>query len=402
MGAINSEWLYRCLGPTAWPSPPHRFSYSSVCQIEECPLQWQLAHATYGDHRDYPTRPSIAAVEGQIVHEVLESLYRRAACAGLPEYGTPEFRAVISAVKPYDMVKELRKKHADSMRAHPRGMQVRFKTPTQQIVNRAARLFRSQYPMATVTWRKPKLSGATRRSPHTTEETRPLDLLDMVGAISEYKLKHPRLPFSGVIDLVLRTERGTVIVDFKTGIRNEKHRKQILYYGILWWRNTGEIPTSLELRYMDGIDVLDAPQFDLTACELEMEERISSVVDLIEKMPADARLRESCSYCNVRQFCDEYWSDRKIMSSLETVHRFIDVELVVISVPSANGFEGCANGDSMIPVTYESGLDKIHGPFEQGELIRILGGYVASEGNSIELKVRTEVFHRGVGEVCPA
>jgi len=363
-------------------------------------LQWQLAHATYGERQGYPARTSTAAVEGQIVHEVLESLFKKAAYVGLPEVGTPEFRAVISAVRPYDAVKERIKKHEDSLRAHPHGAQVRLKTPAQQIVNRVARLFRSEYPKAMASWGKSQPLGATLRSQGTTEETSPQDLLAAVGAISEYELRHPRLPFAGIIDLVLQTEQGAVVVDFKTGMRNEEHKKQILYYGVLWWRNTGEVPARLEVRYMDGVDVLEITEEDLSSCELEMGERISSVGDLLEKIPAEARIHKSCGYCDVRQFCDEYWSDGSAILSLETSRPFVDVEFVVTSVPTSNGFEGRTSGGSVIPVTHEAGLEKVHGPFEQGELVRILGGYVSSGGDSVELKIRTEVFHRCVAEVC--
>ena len=57
-------------------------------KVERCPLQWQLIHSRYGDLEGFPTRPNPAAVEGEIVHALIERLFRRLALAGFPEPGS--------------------------------------------------------------------------------------------------------------------------------------------------------------------------------------------------------------------------------------------------------------------------------------------------------------------------
>jgi hypothetical protein len=125
-------------------TPPTTFSFSSLDVIEACPLQWQLIHSAYGDMPHFPARPHPAAVEGEIVHLVLDLLFKGLALAGLPAIDSPAFRAQIANINVQRVVAERVAAYYDRMAAHPRGGGWRLRVGTQQLVNRIIRLFRAE------------------------------------------------------------------------------------------------------------------------------------------------------------------------------------------------------------------------------------------------------------------
>ena len=73
---IDQDDFWTVARPQQWPSPPERFSMSSLSEIENCPRRWALANATYsftGVSR-YPRKPSLAAVRGSAIHGALERI----------------------------------------------------------------------------------------------------------------------------------------------------------------------------------------------------------------------------------------------------------------------------------------------------------------------------------------
>ena len=131
--------IYRFVEPTRWATTPTTFSFSSMVAIEACPLQWQLLHSAYGDLPQFPVRPHPAAVEGEIVHEVLDLLFKRLALAGLPAIGSPEFGAQIAKVNVPQVVAERVSGCYDRVAAHPRSGGFRLRVDSQQLVNRVIR-----------------------------------------------------------------------------------------------------------------------------------------------------------------------------------------------------------------------------------------------------------------------
>ena len=95
-------------------------------------------------------------------------------------------------------------------------------------------------------------SQAAERAQDTPADVK--TLLKQKRALSEVKLRHPDLPFLGILDRVQHTGEGVEVVDFKAGKPSEKHRRQLLRYALLWWRQTGDVPSfmSLDLDTMDA------------------------------------------------------------------------------------------------------------------------------------------------------
>src|SRR5262245_56525947 len=127
--------LYRLPGPTAWAAPPNSYSYSSLTAIERCPRQWQLAHSRYGDPARFPTRPHPAAVEGEIVHAVLDRLFKALAVRGMPALKTASFREGLADVDVQRSVRNLIVEHERRLADHPRASAFRLRASPQQLVN---------------------------------------------------------------------------------------------------------------------------------------------------------------------------------------------------------------------------------------------------------------------------
>lgn len=358
--------------------------------IDTCPLQWQLIHSTYGDVHKFPTRPNPSAVEGTIVHHVLDELFKKLAFDGLPELGSPEFAEAIASLNITGKVEALISEHENQISRHPRGGGCRLRTGTQQIVNQVIRLFRAEYPKAkSNTSAPPKPLNVSSLG----SAVQLLPLLRERGALSEVRLAHPKLPFEGIIDLVRIDDEIISVVDFKTGAPKPAHRDQLLIYAVLWWRKTGALPIQIEVRYLSGTDVVpvDAPLLEET--EVALARRIDAVNTILSSAPAVARIGEHCQYCDVRQFCSDYWiNGRDEDLSDKAKVKSIDIELTVNGHPGNNGFLAVTSNGLPCTVVYSSDGNKVHGPFTVGERLRVLKGRI-TEKATIEFLPWTEVFH---------
>jgi hypothetical protein len=393
--------LYQLVGPTAWANPPSSYSYSSLTAIERCPRQWQLTHSRYGDLARFPTRPYPAAVEGEIVHSVLDRLFKALAVRGLPAVGTPSFHQCLAEVDVQQSVRNLIVEHDRALADHPRASAFRLRMSPQQLVNQVIRLFRGFYQDAVTTYRASDFPAAVVRAPLQLPSGPALAaFLRERGALSELPLVHPTLPFGGIIDLIWSDNGGSVITDFKSGQEKPEHRQQVAYYGILWWRCSGVIPGRAEVRYANKLVPVSMEEASLTEVEEELSRRVNAVATTLASAPTQAILGEHCRQCDVRQFCDRYWADRNELRPGRTHsaghETSLDVEVTVVGEPSGSGFDAQAGKAGVFPVVFPEDVALVHGPFAEGERLRILGGETVEDG-ALELRPWTEVFHRGVG-----
>jgi hypothetical protein len=356
--------LYRVQGPTAWASPPSAHSYSSLAAVERCPRRWQLLRSRYGSLDCFPARPTPAAVEGDIVHELLDRLFRALAVRGMPPPGTAPFREGVGAVDIHDSARRLVEEHESLVARHPRGGGFRLRSGPQQLANRVVRLFRELYPEAVATYRATAPRGPVARAPQGLPSGPALlALLHERGALSELTLTHPDLTFFGTLDLVW-LDRGTaVIADFKTGAVRPEHKKQIAYYSVLWWRCSGSAPEKAEVRYPGRIETLALNQGLLAEIEAELTGRIAAAAGALRLVPAEARLGEHCRQCDVRQFCDPYWGATSGSASARGGKGPVDLEVAIAGEPSASGFDARAAGGEAFPVVLTEDLGRLHGPF---------------------------------------
>ena len=390
--------FYRMPGPLEWAGPPKKFSYSSLSAIERCPLQWQLSNSKYSEDLDsFPARPAPAAIEGQIVHSVLEKLFKALSLEGLPNLNTPEFRSCIGRVNIKNAVNLLVEKHNKKIARHPRGNGFRLRLTCQQMSNQIVRLFKSQYSHIASSDFSPVNSTSSnytwKKGVDSTSD--PIQLLDTYGALTEFYLRDKTISFEGVVDLVRKEGGQVVITDFKTGRKDENHVKQVSYYAVLWKRITGKTPSKVELQYPGSVVTIPMSESFVSEVEEELRERISSASEMTAKRPADAFCDNHCMLCDVRQFCGNYWNDKSIDEvGKGEDNTTLDIDIMVDGEPGDFGFEGKTNCGQNIAVVYDSSVEKILGPFKNGDHFRILRAVYKKVPQSIELKPWTEIFYR--------
>lgn len=115
----------------------------------------------------------------------------------------------------------------------------------------------------------------------------------------------------GFVDRVDRSVDGLIrIVDYKTGRAPSeayagKAMFQMRFYGLTWWRMTGEVPRLLQLMYLGSRSVLryEPDSDDLAATErrvLALRDAIERAADSGDFAPSPSRL---CDWCSHRALC---------------------------------------------------------------------------------------------------
>jgi PD-(D/E)XK nuclease superfamily len=170
-------------------------------------------------------------------------------------------------------------------------------------------------------------TGAKRRFPLTA------------GVFPEVELRVPRIGWKGKVDLLVLSESGCEITDFKTGAPDhEAHKFQVQVYAVLWSLDNELNPTGrpvdrLLLSYEGGdIEVEPPKSTELSHLEKELIQRRAAAQASVCARPPEARLSsENCRFCGVRHLCDKYWmADSQRLATARTDPRFSDVELKIV------------------------------------------------------------------------
>lgn len=187
-------------------------------------------------------------------------------------------------------------------------------------------------------------------------------------------------------------------MDFKTGEPKGSHRQQVTSYAVLWWRRTDQVPAAIEVRYPSHVSTSSVREDDLHMAEEDLRVRIDELTRVLENPPAAPRPRGQCRYCEVRQFCNAYWEkDSQVVPTSQTQQndrKSVDIELTVRSRPSATGFEAQSRSGRSYTVVHSADGWQVHGPFAEGDSLRILNARFVENGDVLELRPWTEVFHR--------
>lgn len=375
--------FYELQAPTEWATPPSKWSTTTVDDVDACPRRWQFLHSRWGEHGRFPVRPSVAAIEGQIVHEALDRLTRACGQRGNPAFGTVEFGAAATDADFFPGFARAVAEWQQRLDAHPRpGPVFRMRTTPEELANRAVRMFRSQY----LADGRAMVAVAERVTGGTTDMKA---LLRRKSALAELKLQHPDLPFGGVLDRVQQTTDGAHIVDFKTGKPSEKHHAQLLRYALLWWRVTGDLPARISAQYLDGAESWPVSQVELSAVEASLAKKLPSLRDLLLTRPAAARPGAGCLACPVRARCRDGWSVGEEAASVDGRG---DAELVVGAKAGEHGFVARSRTGGAVSVVYEVAVSKLLPEHAEGGIIRVLDGVWKEKRSQLEIKAWTEIF----------
>lgn len=386
--------FFRLTGPSAWPAPPSRFSFSSLREIEGCPRRWQYLHATWEGTVGIPRRANERAIVGTIAHGINERLFRELARRGLPAVGTPGYLEGLKEVAVHATVRTLIAEAEAEYRDHPRDAGFRLRASVRDVANDALRLFQGQYS------RVARGSGSTQASSRVVGGgvgdggADLVGLLRRRGVLAEVSVRHPRLPLVGQIDLVAEGAEGTTIVDFKTGVVKPEYRDQLRLYAMLWWRQTGDAPTRMEIAHVQGREGWIVSEQELARTEEAAAARIAQAVTTLEGGPAEARTGEECRHCPARAFCEDYWVSGHVKNAArDGEDAWIDVEITVVGQASAQGLTGLDGRGQAVEMVFEDETARRWGGFVVGERLRILGARAEDEC-VVRLLRSSEVFRK--------
>jgi hypothetical protein len=329
----RSVWTTR--GPTEWPPPPKRMSYTTLRDIETCPLRWSLRQGTYPDAwsgTGYPPSPAGATIAGHVVHEALERIVRAVSAAreaqpagrdAYPNTSDPMVLVVealralggISAVLE-GVIRETVHGWESNPRLRPRAKELASDLQRQLPALRP----RVQHFLNRVDlpWVRPPV-GSSAGAPGGDPQKDFARAL-APGLYAEVPLINDELGWYGKADL-LRVGADVAcndseIVDFKTGLPKPDHALQLRIYALLWAREKRHNPRGRRVRkltvlYGSGPVEVPAPITDgeLDGIAEELALRTAEARAATQHHPPEARpSRSACEWCDVRHMCPAFWA----------------------------------------------------------------------------------------------
>jgi len=346
--SIPPIWYVR--PPVDWPVPPNLMSFSALKEIEACPRRWALRSADYPNiwnRRGYPDLPHPAALEGQVVHLSLEAITKALVREKCSSFLDPKAVDVLKElgglsnviIEHIDLILE---KLADNPRISEWLPSVRrnllaqvgvFRPRIQNVLSRLNFEHRQRHSDSTESDRSDR--GDSSRAPIFR------------GSYAEIDLKAEELGWRGIADLLTIRDDLCEIRDFKTGEPNQEHRFQLEIYAVLWWRDQTRNPSSrpadrLVVSYEAEDVEVPAPGTErLNSVENELRTRTESAFQRLQIDPPDAHPSdENCSFCNVRQLCDEYWQWIDTIEPDDSSSWFADLQIELVDCHGVTSWNG--------------------------------------------------------------
>lgn len=354
-----------------WPAPPERWSYSTLVEVETCPLRYALRRATYsgGMHGGvgYPDKLTEPALLGTTIHAAVEAVLR-----ALRSSGVAGAHGAVTALRELGGYSVVVRSALDAtlaaVRTNPRmeGHYERLDARLRRRIPEMRRVVQSLVSRIPEPSEGADVSAAGSNPGERGSAERPLG----VGRHPEVHLRADDLRLKGQVDLLTVRAEAADIVDFKSGQPGEHHAEQVHLYGLLWLSdataNPKRLPVgSLTLAYSGHEVAVPAPA-DWTELHEATEARISEADASVAATPPQALLSDACSTCPVRHMCAAYW---RTDASCSATAPFVDVEAIVL------GRNGPKSWNARVSRTEQPALLRTMSEsieFKAGQTVRIL------------------------------
>lgn len=298
--------------PKAWPVAPEWMSFYKLIELEQCPRRFSLRSAAYPDiwsGKGYPTKTTPATLIGHITHRALARLLSELSGAGCQSTSDVAAVAVLRSLGGYSrLVEDSLQAVISGLGTNPR-MAGRLPFLRLSLDSRTAQM----REMLQILARRIRVPDQTTKIASKSGNFGHRPLPD--GSHAEIELRVPQLHWLGIADLIVKEQDGCEIVDFKTGKPAEEHKKQLKTYALLWARDSELNPdglraTKLTLVYESAQQSVEPPLLaELAEIETDIRERSRIAREDVGKTPPPTRPKAAiCSFCEVRQLCDEYWT----------------------------------------------------------------------------------------------
>lgn len=315
-------------GRAVLPEPPGRWSYSSLKEVETCPLRYALSRADYPDlwnQRGYPRLPSAAAIQGDVVHGALEIIVNAMVKAGCSSTRSADAVAVLRELGGYTKVAEdVLAAQLARFDGNPRLSSDRREQLTRALTDwlpGAREQIQTYLNRMELRPASPPHSEAVKATFGRATTRYPA----RVGEHPEQELVADELRLSGRIDLLSVGPDGVQITDFKTGAEDPAHEDQLRLYALLWDADKvvnpdGIAVASLIASYPSHEVAIPVPSAgELSQLRYEVAVRIESAEAAVAAEFPEAIVGEHCGLCNVRGLCDAYWAMR-VPRTADVVH----------------------------------------------------------------------------------
>jgi hypothetical protein len=310
---VNTDF-WRVLRPKALPQIPLWMSFSTLMDLEDCPLRWSLTNAEYLDlwrYHGYPSLSTSSALEGMIVHKSLQkitsALVERGCTSLIDESAILTLRHLggYTAII-IDCLERVLIPYKENPRVAPvlEGIRTRLVAKVPEL-RMSVQRFLSRIRLKPCAVRSGDIDIYRGKEPrHALQD----------GSYTEVLLKASDLGWRGIADMLTLSVINCEIKDFKTGVPKEEHKEQLLSYALLWARDrdlnpTGRLADNLVLSYYDEEVDIPAPSLkELHFLEVELRNRTANALADLQANPPETRLSlKNCAYCAVRHLCDDYW-----------------------------------------------------------------------------------------------
>jgi len=392
---MSYERFYFLTRPTEWATPPEKYSFSSLREIAECPYRWQIQNSKFDGLDRYPSRPNPAAVEGGIIHSLLEKLFRALACHGMPLIGSETFQKCLGEIDINLAISRSIRDYEKRIALNPRCHGFQLISSIQQLRNKVVQIFRDQYDKI-----RKNTPPSIIRSSYNTLKKQSFNgvtgndfavLLNKNKVLTELTLEHKELPFSGIIDFICLDDEGMKISDFKSGAYKHDHKDQVLLYALLLKSNLQCLPKEAFIIYPDRSERVEINENIVENAFFGLKDKIYTAKRDLNSVPAKTSLNENCQYCPVRQLCDQYWVSLSNDPHQVKKPGIVDIEVEVTGIHCNHGFVDTRSDCANLKIVYETNVAKGLPIITSGERLRILGGKQLA--NEIEIMPWTEVFH---------
>ncbi len=301
-------------GRAVLAGPPSIWSYSSLKEVETCPMRYSLSRADYPDlwdQRGYPRLPNPAAIRGDVVHGALEIIVKALVRAGCSSTRSAEAVAVLRDLGGYTKVAEgVLAVHLARLEGNPRLGDDRRNQLASSLADWVPEAREQIQTYLNRMHLRPLTASAT--VPTTSDSTARHPVRN--GDHPEKELVAEQLRLQGRIDLLSVGSRGARITDFKTGAEDPSHRDQLRLYALLWaadkTANPDGLPvTDLVAAYPDHETAVPVPSADdLVRLREDLAVAIEAADTAVTVDRPTASLGEHCGLCGVRGLCDPYWA----------------------------------------------------------------------------------------------
>ncbi len=406
-GGKNTDF-WRVLRPAKWPEAPSWMSFSTLIELEICPRCWAMINAEYSDiwnKRGYPSVPQSSALEGTIVHLSLQKITGALIENSCPSLADESAILTLRQLGGYTaIIMDSLERVLLPYKENPRASAVlgvirtRLAAKIPEIRTRVQRYLSRIRP-------EPRAIVHGETVIHPEGELR--HALQH-GTYTEVLLQSSKLGWRGVADMVTLSTTQCEIRDFKTGAPKEEHQVQLWTYALLWARDVGLNPAGrladkLVLSYDERDVEVPSPEAS-KLCSLEDEIKKRSTAALADLQPSNPRARtslENCTYCAVRQLCEEYWHwlARGYPKNEETTGRYIDIQIKLSSQHGPSSWDGAVEygpamqvGEAILLRTENLAFD-----LHPGQRLRLLNVHVSMPNEEADAKNRHRLIVATMG-----